>query len=65
MAYYKLEPQIPSHSKSKPITHYINTDEDSYGHGYYRIQLMYDVDEVHTKELTEAEYLARRRKKSD
>ena len=61
MAYYTLSPKLPN---PKPIVHYITTEEEELGHAYYRIQLMYDVDEVKIVEITEQQYEDRKRVKS-
>ena len=60
MAYYTLSPKLPN---PKPIVHYITTDEEELGRAYYRVQLMYDVDEVKIDEITEQQYEDRRRVK--
>tara|TARA_R100001509_G_scaffold165384_1_gene146783 strand:- start:866 stop:1063 length:198 start_codon:yes stop_codon:yes gene_type:complete len=65
MAYYSLQPIIPSHNNNnKPILHYITTDEEELGRAFYRVQLMYDVDEVKVVEITEQQWENRRRVKS-
>ena len=60
MAYYTLSPKLPN---PKPIVHYITTDEEELGRAYFRVQLMYDVDEVKIDEITEQQYEDRRRVK--
>ena len=61
MAYYSLQPIIPSHNNNKPIIHYITTDEEELGRAFYRVQLMYDVDEVKVTEITQEQWENRRR----